>query len=102
MKIVKHDGHFKVIDSMEREVFLTKPLMSLDDIFSASWVGKPSKGFLSNYVALTDECSSFKGLKHEVAGYLLVNEIEADIPKRYISAYNMNKHLYCKTETIYE
>ena len=102
MKVVKHNGEYKVVDSIRREVALSIPLNKLDDIFNAYWKGQVSEDRITGYTEITGETYSFKGLKHEVAGYLLVNGIEANISSNYVSSYERNKHLYCKTEVIYE
>jgi hypothetical protein len=33
-------------------------------------------------------------MKHRVAAYLIVNNVESNIPTAYKQAYNANKHLY--------
>lgn len=96
MKIVIHEESYKVVDSLNRKVILSKPLNTLDDIFNSYWVTSTKE------VIPDSECEdiiygyikSFKHLKHEVAAYLIKNDVWAFVPHNYIRAYNANKHLY--------
>ncbi len=94
MIVAKKDNTFVVLDRTRALVTLSKPLEKLDDIFTTYWISNNRNNIIRNYDVVTMEASSFKGLKHYVAGYLLSNNIEADIPERYVNAYEMNKHIY--------
>lgn len=101
MKIVLHKGVYKVVDNINRVALLYNPLNRLDDIFLKTNGWKTgTKEVIEDY-----ECEdvifdnkfgikSFKDLKHNVAAYLIKNQIEANIPSAYKRAYKTNKHLY--------
>ena len=95
MKVVAYQNRYYVVDSKDSLVTLSDSLVTLDRIFNLYWVGCQRDNYtLEGYEAITIDTSSFKALKHAVAGYLLSNAIKADIPERYIRAYEANKHLY--------
>lgn len=97
MIVAKVNGKFMVLDSLRRVVKISVPLKKLDEIFDSYWHGtQRDDAIITDYKKLTNEAGSYKALKHYVAGYLLVNEIKANVPKRYVRAYEMNKHLYIK------
>ena len=93
MQVIKYNGTYRVIDSKERLVTLSKPLNKLEDIFTSHWLGQ-EREYAVKYTPITIETGSFKALKHAVAGYLLSQGINASIPDRYVKAYGYKKELY--------
>ena len=94
MRLIRHDGEYKVIDSINRIAKLTKPILKLNDIFASDWWKGTDDTITTDYLPITDEQGSFKALKHAVAGHILSNDIDLPVPERYVKSYNMNKHLY--------
>ena len=101
MKLVKKEDKYYVLDNLNRVANLGITLEDkLDNIFIGSgWVN------LSKQVIEPYECETiiedndfginkFNDMKHRVAAYLIVNNVESNIPTAYKQAYNANKHLY--------
>lgn len=101
MTIVLHNKEFVLLNSRNNVVLTYKKLNKLEDIFLAENGWKASTGEQLPHLDCTrviyDDrfgVKSFKDLKHNVAAYLIKNNIPAQIPKAYRRAYKRNAHLY--------
>ena len=104
MKLVKKDGTYYILDSLNRVAKLYIDIGSkLDNVFlrENGWE-TGTKQVIEPY-----ECETiiednefgirkFKDMKHRIAAYLIVNNIDSNIPTAYRNTYKANKHLYKK------
>ena len=84
-----------ILDSTNRRVITRPQIVALDDIFTTSWVHINENVVKHIDEVLIDDVSSFRALKHYVAGYILSRGLPSEgVPPRYVRAYEANKHLY--------
>ena len=87
MKLVLHNGEYRVIDRARRLVRLSKYLDHPSSIFTAYWITQEKDSIIDECVPLTEEANSFKQLKHYVAYYILHNKLPFSVPESYKKAY---------------
>jgi len=103
MKLIKHNNKYKIVDKLNRVAVTYNPINKLDDIFLNGNGWKTStKEVIEDYECETiieDSCwpiNKFKDLKHRVAAYLIMNNIESNIPAAYKNAFKQNGNMYNK------
>jgi len=103
MKLIKHNNEYKIVDKLNRVATTYIPINKLDDIFLDGNGWKTStKEVIEDYeckIIIEDShypINKFKDLKHRVAAYLIMNNIESNIPIVYKNAFKQNGGVYNK------
>ena len=93
MFLARVEDRFLVV---QKNGVIASSFAKLSDIYNASYRATPHKFEVGEIVIQDDNFTigSFKDLKHRVAAYLIMNNIESNIPIAYKNAFKMNGHNY--------